>query len=288
MFALTPGKAVPILPRVWRVLALNPGMMSGPGTNSYLIEGTSGLMLLDPGPADDRHLDNVEAAASEIGLPIDTVLCTHTHRDHSPGAALFAKRHPDVRLMGPAPLDDQLQDETWQPDQILKDGDILPLAHERQLRVIATPGHVSNHLCFLLEPDGMLFSGDHLINGSTVVIAPPSGSMSHYLQSLRNLQPLRIETIAPGHGDLISAPADAIASTIAHRLKREDRVLDALQDSTEAVTPGDLVKAVYEDVPPFLHPIAEFSLHAHLIKLVEDGRAVEVAERQYQLTSRAG
>ena len=283
MFALTPGRAVAIASGVWRVLALNPGMMSGPGTNSYLIADQHGLMLLDPGPADDRHLDNLEAAARELDAPIHSILCSHTHRDHSPGAALFRKRQPDVQVLGPAPLDDNLQDDSWRPDRILSDGEVLELDEQRRLKVVSTPGHVSNHLCYLLEPDAMLFSGDHLINGSTVVIAPPSGSMSAYLASLRRLQPMGVRTIAPGHGDLIVDPANAIAATIAHRLKREDRVLDALAEASEPTSPSDLVPAVYEDVPAFLHPIAEFSLHAHLIKLVEDGRVTEGPERHYRI-----
>ena len=128
----------------------------------------------------------------------------------------------------------------------------------------------------------MLFSGDHLINGSTVVIAPPSGSMSAYLASLRRLQPMGVRTIAPGHGDLIVDPANAIAATIAHRLKREDRVLDALAEASEPTSPSDLVPAVYEDVPTFLHGVATFSLEAHLIRLVEERRAVCSEDRHYR------
>lgn len=269
MSALIPGKAAPLTDGVWRLLALNPGMMTGPGTNSYLV-GKAFLTVIDPGPADDRHVDNLLAAAADIGLPIRQILVTHTHRDHSPAAKLLAERM-DVRLLGPTLPDDGLQDEHWQPDRILNDGDTVD-AGGMTLRVIATPGHVGNHLCFLLEEDGLLFTGDHLINGSTVVIAPPSGSMSDYIASLRRLQQERIRAMAPGHGDLIREPGTALSHTIAHRLKREEKVAGALHQQ-----PGgsamDLVPLVYDDVPAYLHNVAAFSLEAHLIKLVEDGRA---------------
>ena len=280
MFALTPGKAVSVGHGIWRLLALNPGMMSGPGTNTYLISAEDGLWVLDPGPEDSRHVDNLEAACAEIGQPVTTVLCTHTHRDHSPCTALIKERF-DVRTLGPAPLDDALQDHSWDPDEVLCDGQVLSLG-DSSLKVIHTPGHVSNHLCFLHQQAGLLFSGDHLINGSTVVIAPPEGSMSAYLDSLRKLQGESISAIAPGHGDLITEPAQAIAGTIAHRLRREDKVLDALAGG-QLSSPADLVAQVYQDVPPFLHPVAEFSLHAHLIKLVEDGRAESPEEGCFRL-----
>lgn len=278
MFALTPGKPVQIDDGVWRLLALNPGMMSGPGTNTYLLAGSDSLWVLDPGPADSRHVDNILAAAAEIGLPIGHVLCTHTHRDHSPCAALLAEAQ-SVHCHGPAVLDDPLQDDTWRPQAVLGDGERIDDG-SLQLSVISTPGHVSNHLCFL-SANGMLFSGDHLINGSTVVIAPPSGSMGAYLDSLRKLQQHSIRVIAPGHGDLIHDPAGAIAGTIAHRLQREDKVLAALSAAEGVCQPADLVASVYEDVPAFLHPIAEFSLHAHLIKLAEDGRAVQSGDNGF-------
>lgn len=270
MFALTPGQPVAIADGIWRLLALNPGMMSGPGTNTYLIAEGPGLIVLDPGPDDPRHLANIDAAARQLERPVTTILVTHTHRDHSPAS------HPlqgttGARLLGPERVEDALQDPAWQPTHPLVDGDKLPLT-QGELRVIATPGHVSNHLCFLHTSTGILFSGDHLINGSTVVIAPPSGSMSAYLQSLEKLLRFDVHTIAPGHGDLIHQPAQAIERTISHRLKREHKVKTALAERPDS-SAADLVAQVYDDTPAFLHPIAEFSLLAHLIKLVEDGAA---------------
>lgn len=279
MFALTPGRPVGIAEGVWRLLALNPGMMSGPGTNTYLLEARDGLWVIDPGPEDERHLANILAAADEIGRPVTRVLVTHTHRDHSPCAHQLVARTGAV-LLGPAAVDDNLQDERWQVTDPLTEGVRLDLGHDT-LRVLATPGHVSNHLCYLLEGRRMLFSGDHIINGSTVVIAPPAGSMSAYLTSLQRLLDEPLEVIAPGHGDLLHTPYQSIEQLIGHRLKREQRVRDALARHPGS-TAAELVGEVYEDVPAFLHPVAEYSLLAHLIKLVEDGVAME-RERRFTL-----
>lgn len=277
MSALIPGKPTLIAPGAWRLLALNPGMMTGPGTNTYLV-GKSELAVIDPGPADERHLENILRAANTIGAPIRQVLVTHTHRDHSPGAALLA-RELALEVIGPATPADGLQDESFRPGRLIADGDSIsvgPLA----LRAIATPGHVSNHFCYLLEREQLLFTGDHLIHGSTVVIAPPSGSMSDYIASLRRLLDEPVEVMAPGHGDLIREPVETLEKTIAHRLERERKVAAALANHPES-TAADLVKVVYSDVPAFLHNIATLSLEAHLIKLVEDGRATANGARYH-------
>lgn len=279
MFALTPGQPVEISHGIWRLLALNPGMMSGPGTNTYLIADHDGLAVLDPGPADSRHIDNILKAADTLKLPLTRVLVTHTHRDHSPAVALL-REHCRGPVLGPVVVDDPLQDDTWAPDEILTDGRRIDFG-QLCLRVIATPGHVSNHLCYLEESSQMLFSGDHLINGSTVVIAPPEGSMSAYLESLRRLLDESIKSIAPGHGDLLLEPVKTIESTISHRLAREEKVLQALTQQPNSL-PNDLVKLVYSDVPAFLHGVACFSLQAHLIRLAEIKRAVMDAEGRYQ------
>lgn len=277
MSALIPGKPTLIAPGAWRLLALNPGMMTGPGTNTYLV-GKSELAVIDPGPADERHLENILRAADTIGAPIRQVLVTHTHRDHSPGAALLA-RELALEVIGPEVPADGLQDESFRPGRLIADGDSIsvgPLA----LRAIATPGHVSNHFCYLLEREQLLFTGDHLIHGSTVVIAPPSGSMSDYIASLRRLLDEPVEVMAPGHGDLIREPVETLEKTIAHRLERERKVAAALANHPES-TAADLVKVVYSDVPAFLHNIATLSLEAHLIKLVEDGRATANGARYH-------
>jgi glyoxylase-like metal-dependent hydrolase (beta-lactamase superfamily II) len=279
MSSLIPGQPSLVAPGVWRVLALNPGMMTGPGTNSYLLASDQGLVLLDPGPVDAHHADSLRAAAAEIGQPITCVLVTHTHRDHSPNATQFEA----VRRLGPLPPDDGLQDEAWQPDQVLADGDCLSLGEGRTLRVIATPGHVSNHLCYLLEEEGVLFSGDHLIQGSTVVIAPPSGSMADYLASLRKLEHESILVMAPGHGDLIVEPMDYIRHTIGHRLRREEKVVRALTQHPDSQV-SELVPSVYDDVPVFLHGVATMSLLAHLLKLEQEQRARRDADERWVLS----
>lgn len=279
MFALTPGQPVEIGHGIWRLLALNPGMMSGPGTNTYLIADHEGLAVLDPGPADSRHVDNILKAAQSLGMPLTRLLVTHTHRDHSPAVTLL-RDHCTGPVIGPAVLDDPLQDDTWLPDLVLTDGEHIELG-ELRLRVIATPGHVSNHLCYLEERSGLLFSGDHLINGSTVVIAPPAGSMSDYLRSLRRLLDESISHIAPGHGDLIHDPVRTIEATIGHRLAREEKIFQALSDKPDSL-PADLVAVVYNDVPAFLHGVAAFSLEAHLIRLTELQRAVRNDAGRYR------
>lgn len=280
MFALTPGQPVQIGEGIWRLLALNPGMMSGPGTNTYLIADHDGLAVLDPGPADSRHVDNIVMAAQSLDLPLTRLLVTHTHRDHSPAVALL-RNHSRGPVIGPPALDDPLQDDSWSPDRVLADGEHIDMGKLR-LRVIATPGHVSNHLCYLEEHSGLLFSGDHLINGSTVVIAPPSGSMSDYLRSLRRLLDESIASIAPGHGDLIHDPVRTMEATIGHRLAREEKVFQALNDHPHSL-PTDLVPFVYSDVPAFLHGVAAFSLEAHLIRLTELQRAVRTESGHYHV-----
>lgn len=269
MSALIPGKATVIEPGVRRLLGLNPGLMTGPGTNTYLV-GERELTVIDPGPSDARHVDNILAAAEGMGASVRRVMVTHTHRDHSPAAALLAER-VGVELLGPDLPYDGLQDDNWHPDRHLAHGDRVDTGG-RGLRVIATPGHVGNHLCFLLEDSGLLFTGDHLIHGSTVVIAPPSGSMSDYVASLRLLLDEPAQRMAPGHGEVIEEPRKALEWTLEHRLERERKVLDALRKQP-GTTARALVEAVYQDVPDYLHTVATLSLEAHLIKLVEDARA---------------
>ncbi|MCH8542915.1 MAG: MBL fold metallo-hydrolase [Alcanivorax sp.] len=283
MSGLVPGQVTQLVPGVWRLLALNPGMMTGPGTNTYLLQAGDGLMVLDPGPADSQHVANIRAAAAEIGLPLQAVLVTHTHRDHSPAAEALVEAL-QLRRLGPEAPADGFQDEAWAPDQILQDGDVVALGNEQRLRVIATPGHVSNHLCYLHEDTGLLFSGDHLIQGSTVVIVPPAGSMRDYLASLEKLRSEHITRLAPGHGDLIEDPQAYIEHTIGHRLRREEKVIRALRLHPDS-TANDLVGTVYDDVPVFLHGVATLSLMAHLLKLEEEGLAAQENERWALLAS---
>lgn len=280
MSELVAGQAVRISEQVVRVLAPNPSVFTGPGTNSYVLGRPGGdLLVLDPGPADEAHIVALLDAAQVMGGQIRDIVCTHTHEDHSPGAVLLATR-TGARLVGnPAP-DDGFNDLSFRPDLVPVDGSVVTCADVR-LRVIATPGHVSNHLCFLLEGENLLFTGDHIMQGSTVVIVPPEGSMREYLASMEKLAALPIAAIAPGHGTIMHDPQHVIAATTRHRLARESKTLRALREMQRA-TLDDLLPRVYDDVPPFMHAIAKLSLHAHLIKLVEDGTIAEPEPGNWQ------
>lgn len=267
MSELVAGKAVVLSGHVVRVLAPNPGFFTGPGTNSYLV-GTRELAVIDPGPADPAHIDALLAAAASRGGRITHILCTHTHEDHSPGAALLAAR-TGARLVGSHAPDDGYNDTSFRPDELPVDG-VAIRVDGLHLRALATPGHVSNHFCFLLEEERLLFTGDHLIQGTTVVIVPPEGSMRDYLDSLGRLQAMDIAAIAPGHGALMPEPQQVIAATMRHRLMREAKALRAVRE-LGAATLDALLPRVYDDVPVAMHPAARLSLEAHLIKLAADG-----------------
>lgn len=270
---IRPGVAIRLSNRIRRVTARNPGAMTGPGTNSYLVGAGDQWAVVDPGPADERHIRAlIDAAPGAIRY----VLVTHTHQDHSPGAVPL-KFATGALLLGRATSHRHWQDATFAPDRELHHGDRMSLAEGTTLRVIHTPGHAGNHLCFLLEEEHILFTGDHIIQGSTVVIDPPDGDMAAYLGSLASLLHEPLKFLAPGHGTLIPDPAAAIQALIQHRLRREAKVLASLAHQHPADLPA-LVQSVYDDVPPQLHPLAQRSLLAHLIKLEADGRALRVAD----------
>ena len=266
------GKAVALSARVTRVLAPNPGFMTGPGTNSYLI-GTQDIAVLDPGPISEAHVDALLKTAAELGGRIRWIVLTHTHQDHAPAALLLREKTGAV-ILGQSPLEGDPAQATLMVDKELIDGDELTTA-EFTLQAIHTPGHVGNHLCYRLEEEALLFSGDHLINGSTVVIVPPSGNMKDYLASLEKLSHQAISRIAPGHGALIDNAQALIQYTIHHRLAREAKVLSKM--SPNAMMLDQLVPLVYDDVNPALHPVACFSLLAHLIKLRLENHVEEIA-----------
>jgi glyoxylase-like metal-dependent hydrolase (beta-lactamase superfamily II) len=260
-----PGVLVEIVPRVMRITAPNPSIMTGPGTNTYLV-GERALVAVDPGPDDDVHLDAVAAAAETYGR-ITAVVVTHHHSDHAPGAAGLAAR------TGAVVLGYERRPE-YSPDRLLAEGDVVDLG-DLPLRALHTPGHAADHLCFLIdEPAPMLFSGDHVMGGSTVVIAPPDGDMAAYLASLRRLLDERpaLELIAPGHGPVMPDPTGVLSGYIDHRLAREAAVAAALARRGTADV-DQIVADVYTDVPELLHPIARYSVWAHLLKLRDEGRA---------------
>jgi glyoxylase-like metal-dependent hydrolase (beta-lactamase superfamily II) len=269
---LAAGELVELAPGVMRLIAPNPGMMTGPGTNTYIL-GEKETAVIDPGPAIAGHIDLIYALAPG---PVKWILVTHTHPDHSPAVSGLAERTGAERLGRPAP-DGPHQDKTFTPDRVLENGDILE-TEEFRLEVIQTPGHASNHLCYFCEEPGWLFSGDHVINGSTVVIDPPDGNMSDYLSSLEHLMDKVLTTIAPGHGDPIGSPYEAIDWIISHRLEREAKVVAALEEHPDLTT-AELVPHVYGDVHKKLHGIAERSLLAHLLKLEDEEKANQDSDR---------
>ena len=254
------GKPVRISERVQRITAPNEGVMTGPGTNSYII-GTDELALVDPGPCIESHIDAMlKATASRLKW----ILVTHTHRDHSP-AALPIAQATGAKLVGNIIPNDGFQDETFQGAMPLKNDEVIS-NKEYSIRALLTPGHVSNHICYLVEEDKILITGDHMMQGSTVVIVPPAGSMKDYIDSLKRIQTYDVNYVAPGHGDLIGEPNREIMRLIDHRLKREKKVQNALTSARQA-TIDELVPVVYDDVDQSLHKWAALSLHAHLIKL---------------------
>ena len=256
------GKVVELSPLVRRITAGNGSVFTGPGTNTYLV-GKEEVTVIDPGPAMQEHIDVITAAAPNI----KQILVTHTHPDHSPGVRLL-KEKLDVPAYGMLTNSSKNQDQTFSPERILDDGEVFQ-EEEFSIEVVHTPGHASNHLCFILKEEKLIFTGDHIMNGSTVVIGPPDGNMKQYIQSLEKLKDYDIEKIAPGHGELLENPHEVADWIINHRLEREKKVFQALQEATKG-TPDSLVEKVYDDVDSSLFPIAKASLLAHLIKLEED------------------
>ena len=245
-------------PYIRRIVADNPGAMTGPGTNTYLV-GIDEIAIIDPGPDTDKHLDAIAGCG---GDRIRWILLTHTHPDHAPGAAALKKR-TGAEICA---FDDR---DGVPVDRFLADDDTIE-ATEFRIRAIHTPGHASNHLCYLLEEERTLFSGDHIMDGSTVVIAPPDGDMRDYLASLDKVRIKRLRAIAPGHGHLITDPFDRIDAYIEHRLAREAEILDTLTAAGTASI-DELVADIYPDVIEELVPRAAQSVHAHLRKLADDG-----------------
>ncbi len=239
---------------VRRLLAPNPGLFTGPGTNTYLISSEDDCLIVDPGPVIAVHRRAILEAVSD--LQPRGVIVTHTHSDHAPLANPLAGLL-DVPAYGYAPGPD------FDPDRRLDDGDRLPFGRA-ELEILHTPGHADDHLCFVLGD--ALFTGDHIMGGSSVMVE----DMSPYLRSLRRLQPLQLQRLYPGHGEEIDRPQEIISEYIAHRLAREAQIISAIEQGAQTV--GDIVEVVYADVDQALHPLAAFSVVAHLRKLREEKR----------------
>ncbi|MBS0507454.1 MAG: MBL fold metallo-hydrolase [Proteobacteria bacterium] len=277
---------VPLLKNLQRLTAPNPGVMTGPGTNSYLVgDPGTGYIAIDPGPADAEHLDRLWRAA---GGDIRMIVCTHSHPDHSPGAAplqalVAAHGRPRPPVLGLPSAPTARAASQFTPDRALQNNELLTLEGQgpegkitHTLQVVHTPGHAANHLCLLLLEDGLLLSGDHILNGSTTVIDPPDGNMADYLDSLDRLDALCLEHgvdfILPAHGYVLGEARAAIARLKAHRLAREAKVLAAMQ-ALPAGSMEDWVRLAYDDVPERMWPVAQRSLLAHVerIRMLEPG-----------------
>jgi glyoxylase-like metal-dependent hydrolase (beta-lactamase superfamily II) len=260
------GVASALSPMVRRIVCQNPSAMTGPGTNTYLV-GIDEIAVIDPGPDSASHLDAIAGCG---GDRIRWILLTHTHPDHAPGA-LGLKQRTGAEILGFPPTATSAVTPDFELDGTLGDGDVIE-ATEYHLSAVHTPGHASNHLCFLLPEERTLFTGDHIMQGSTVVISPPDGDMRAYLDSLEKLKQIkpRLRTIAPGHGHLIQNPTAVIDDYITHRIAREEQVLAALRTAGTATIP-ELVAVIYTDTPVAMHGWAARSVWAHLRKLAQEG-----------------
>jgi len=267
------GQVMRLSPLVRRVLAPNPSPFTYQGTQTYIV-GEADLAVIDPGPADARHLDTLVAAIA--GRPVRAILCTHTHRDHSPAAPLLAAR-VEAPVIGCAPLAlkddgpraDAAFDADYAPDRILGDGEQLH-GESWTLMALATPGHTSNHLCFALEAEQALFTGDHVMGWSTSVVSPPDGDMTDYLQSLERLLGRADSIYYPAHGEPIGEPQRFVRGMLGHRKMREGQILRLLEREGPATIPA-MVAAMYVGLDPRLEGAAGRSVLAHLIDLRRRG-----------------
>lgn len=254
------------------ILAPNASLMSGPGTNSLILgrADEDGALVIDPADAAPAHLDALVREGERRG-GIRKILVTHGHHDHTGGVLELRER------LGGVPVYAFSREGVPMLDRETPDGTTFRVGGD-VLRAIHTPGHRFDHLCFLLEGERVLFAGDHISGITTNVIAPPDGDMLDYLNALKRLQSLDIAEIVPAHGPNVADPQAKIAEYISHRLLREQQILAVMRQLGPGTTIPQMVALIYQDVDPKLHPVAAYSVEAHLIKLEKEGRV----ERQAQ------
>ena len=256
-------------PLVTRVLAPNPSPYTFTGTQTYLVGNAGDRAVIDPGPDEPAHLQAIIDAAGDA--PITAILCTHTHRDHSPGAGPLATA-TGAPIVGCAqlviadngPRADEAFDTTYRPDRVLQDGESVT-GDGWTLRAVATPGHTSNHLCFALEESGALFTGDHVMGWSTSVVVPPDGDMGEYLSSLQTLYEREDRVYYPAHGAPVEKPRQLVRGMIGHRRQRERQILTLLAEGPRSLP--EFIPVMYKGLDPRLEKAAQMSVHAHLIDL---------------------
>jgi len=255
-------------PLVRRLLAPNPSPFTYTGTETYIV-GRGEVAIVDPGPDLAEHVEAILAATQ--GEKIVAILCTHTHRDHSPAARIVqaATGAPIVgcaalTLEDDGPRADAAFDPDYRPDRVLADGECVS-GSGWTLEAVATPGHTSNHLCFALREGKALFSGDHIMGWSTTVVSPPDGDMAEYMRSLDKLIGRDDRIYYPAHGDPVTDPQRFVRAIATHRRQRERQILDLLEQETQAIPA--MVAAMYRGIDPRLHGAAGRSVLAHLIDL---------------------
>lgn len=276
------GLADQVEPLVMRVLAPNPSPYTYTGTQTYVVGQEDGpdCAVIDPGPDEPAHIDAIEAAI--CNRVVTAIMCTHTHRDHSPAAKPLAER-TGAPIVGCAPLvlksdlprADEAFDPTYEPDRVLEDGEQMQ-GTGWTLTAVATPGHTSNHLCFALEQSGALFTGDHVMGWSTSVVIPPDGDMGDYLASLEKLMAREDKVYHSAHGAAIEKPRQLVRGMIGHRRQRENQIKRLLGEEARQVQ--GFIPAMYKGLDPRLVPAAEMSVTAHLIDLEKRGIAARDGE----------
>ncbi len=275
----SPGTIERIEPLVRRVLAPNPSAFTYSGTQTFIV-GTGAVAVIDPGPDLPEHVEALLAGLK--GETVAAILCTHTHRDHSPAAALL-QAATGAPIIGCAaltmddegPRADAAFDAEYLPDRVLADGERLE-GDDWMLEAVATPGHTSNHLCFALPESGALFSGDHVMGWSTTIVSPPDGDMADYMASLEKLQAREDRIYYPAHGPAIERPKRLVRGMIGHRRQREGQILRRLRDGSHLIP--EMVATMYKGIDPRLHGAAGRSVLAHLIDLETRGLVARQGE----------